>query len=75
LSPDDFARLGVPLSTTIELSAAKTPGVQRHLLQAELESRQKLWRWLIVGLLAVALVEVVLGGWLAGRVKTLEVSP
>ena len=74
LSPDDFARLGVPLRGTSGLSAAKAPGAQRHLPPAELENRRKLWRWLILGLLAVALVEVVLGGWLAGRVNTLEVS-
>jgi DNA-binding transcriptional regulator of glucitol operon len=38
-----------------------------------LENRQKLWRWLIVGLLGVALVEIVLGGWLVRRVKAPEV--
>ncbi len=75
LSPDDLARLGVPLRSTAEFSAAKSPGAQHRLLQGELENRQKLWRWLIVGLLAVALVEIALGGWLGRRVKTLEVTP
>ncbi len=75
LSPDDFARLGVPLGNTTEFPAAKPTEAQRRLPQAELENRQKLWRWLIVGLLAVALVEIALGGWLARRVKTIEVVP
>jgi hypothetical protein len=75
LSPDDLARLGVPLRSMAELPAAKSPGEQRRLQQGELENRQKLWRWLIVGLLAVALVEIALGGWLGRRVKTLEVTP
>ena len=75
LSPDDLARLGVPLRSTAGFSAAKSPGAQRRLLQGELENRQKLWRWLIVGLLAVALGEIALGGWLGRRVKTLEVTP
>ena len=75
LSPDDLARLGVPLQITAEFPVADNIGAQRRVMQAELESRQKLWRWLIVGLLAVALVETVLGGWLARRVKTLEVAP
>ncbi len=75
LSPDDLARLGVPLRSTAEFPAAKSPGEQRRLQQGELENRQKLWRWLIVGLLAVALVEIALGGWLGRRVKTVEVSP
>jgi hypothetical protein len=75
LSPDDLARLGVPLQNAPVFATPILPGAQRRLLQAEAESRQKLWRWLIAGLLAVALVEIVLGGWLAGRVKTLEVTP
>jgi hypothetical protein len=75
LSPDDLARLGVPLRSTAGFSAAKSLGAQRRLLQGELENRQKLWRWLIVGLLAVALGEIALGGWLGRRVKTLEETP
>jgi hypothetical protein len=75
LSPDDLARLGVPLQSAPVFSAAISPGAQRRLLQAEMENRQKLWRWLIVALLGVALIEIVLGGWLAGRVKTLEATP
>jgi hypothetical protein len=75
LSPDDFARLGVPLQIAPTAPVAKSPGTPRHQLQEEMENRQKLWRWLIVGLLGVALVEIVLGGWLTGRVKTMEVTP
>ena len=56
-------------------SAAKPPGARRHLLQAEAENRQKLWRWAIAGLLGVALVEILLGGWLARRVSIAEVTP
>lgn len=63
LSPDDFGLLGVPLQNKAEPAATLPPGTQHRLLQAELENRQKLWRWLIVGLLAVILVEILLGGW------------
>jgi Mg-chelatase subunit ChlD len=73
IAPDELARLGVPLQLTPEVSVAKTKAQQRHLQEAELENRQKLWRWLIAGVLAVTLVEIVLGGWLARRVKTVEV--
>jgi hypothetical protein len=48
--------------------------VQLHLQRAELENRQKLWRWLIVGVLAVMFGEIILGGWLARREKTVEVT-
>jgi len=74
LSPDELARLGVPLQTTAEVPVARTQERQRHLEQAELENRQKLWRWLIVGVLAVTFGEIILGGWLARRVKTTETS-
>jgi Mg-chelatase subunit ChlD len=73
-SPDELARLGVPLETTQEFPIAKTLAVQHHLQQAELESRQKLWRWLIVGVLAVMFGEIILSGWLARREKTVEVT-
>jgi Mg-chelatase subunit ChlD len=74
ISPDELARLGVPLQTTAEIPIARIQQHQRHLQQAELENRQKLWRWLIVGVLAVTFGEIILGGWLARRVKTTGAS-
>ena len=73
-SPDELARLGVPLQTPQEIPVAKTQSVQHHLQQAELENRQKLWRWLIIGVLAATLGEIILSGWLARRAKTAEVA-
>lgn len=73
IAPDELARLGVPLQITSDVSVAEKRRVQRHLAQAELENRQKLWRWLIAGVLAVTLGEIALGGWLARRVRTAEV--
>jgi hypothetical protein len=74
LAPDELARLGVPLQVGPEISVAQLQVQQRHLQQAELENRQKLWRWLIAGVLAITLVEIMLGGWLVRRVKTVEVT-
>jgi hypothetical protein len=74
MSPDELARLGVPLQTTAEVPIAIIQQQQHHLQQAELENHQKLWRWLIVGVLAVTFAEIILGGWLARRVKTTEAS-
>jgi hypothetical protein len=73
LAPDELARLGVPLQITPEVSIAQTQARRHHLEQAELENRQKLWRWLIAGVLAITLVEITVSGWLARRVKTAEV--
>ena len=74
MSPDELARLGVPLQTPTEFPVVQTAERVRHLQQAELENRQKLWRWLVVGALAVTLVEIILSGWLARRVKTVEAT-
>jgi hypothetical protein len=43
---------------------------QIHLQRAELENQQKVWRWLIVGVLVVMLGEIILSGWLARRPLT-----
>jgi hypothetical protein len=75
LTPDEFASLGVPIGSAAQVADAQAPVRQRLLLATELENRQKIWRWLIAGLLGVALVEIILGGWLARRVKALEVAP
>ena len=74
MSSDDFARLGVPLQLEASVSIEQAAERQRHLQHTELESRQKLWRWLIAGVLAVTFVEIILGGWLAGRVKPVAAS-
>lgn len=68
---DELARLGVPLQTPTEIPLAQIQERQRHLQESELENSQKLWRWLILGVLAVTLGEIILGGWLARRVKTI----
>jgi hypothetical protein len=74
LAPDELARLGVPLQFGPEISVAQLQAQEHHLQQTELENRQKLWRWLIAGVLAITLGEIMLGGWLARRVQTIEVT-
>ena len=64
----------MPLQTPVQFPVAKTEAVQRHLQRAELENQQKVWRWLIVGVLAVMLGEIILSGWLARRVKITEIA-
>jgi hypothetical protein len=60
---DELERLGVPvLQTTAEVGLQE--GERKTRFQnAELENRQKLWRWFIAGTLALLLFET----WLAGR--------
>jgi hypothetical protein len=70
MSPDELARLGVPLQAPSQIPAAQVRTVQRHLQQAELENQQKVWRWLIVAVLAALFGEIILSGWLARRELT-----
>ena len=62
LALDELERLGVPIFHPAP--ALAHPADHKALLQnVELESRQKLWRWLILLTLGVLLLET----WLAGR--------
>ena len=67
MSPDELLRLGVPLQPSSQLPAVKAQQMQIHLQRAALENHQKVWRWLIVGVLAVMFGEIILSGWLARR--------
>ncbi len=66
LPVEELERLGVPMKSA-ERSPAMQAATQQTLHHAELEARQKLWRWLIVAALAVLLVETWLAGWLTRR--------
>jgi hypothetical protein len=63
---DELERLGLPMRS-IEAPPALATAKQETLHNAELEARQKLWRWLIVAALAVLLVETWLAGWITHR--------
>jgi len=66
LPPDELERLGVPTAAAPTDSARVAQ--QRIVLQsAELENRQKLWRWFIVVTLGVLCVESAVAGWMARR--------
>ncbi|HEX5222184.1 MAG TPA: BatA and WFA domain-containing protein [Verrucomicrobiae bacterium] len=66
LPADELERLGVPMKTA-EATRALVAARQEKLHNADLEARQKLWRWLIVAALTVLLVETWLAGWITRR--------
>ncbi|HWF18738.1 MAG TPA: BatA domain-containing protein [Verrucomicrobiae bacterium] len=74
LAQDELARLGVPLGPIADQNIKLARVHQQQLAQSELENRQKLWRWLLAGALAITLMEIVLGGRLARRVTTVEAA-
>lgn len=63
LPADELARLGVPMQAA-ETAAAVPPSVRQSHHEAELEARQKPWRWLLLAALVVLISET----WLAGRI-------
>ncbi|HWX19964.1 MAG TPA: BatA domain-containing protein [Candidatus Binatia bacterium] len=62
LPVDELERLGAPVAGQPTALAHETER-KLSLQNAELESRQKIWRWLVVAALVVLLLET----WLAGR--------
>ncbi len=65
LGDDELERMGVILGTSVpDEVAAQT---QRQLRDVELESQQRLWQWLLIGVLGLLAMETGLGGWLGRR--------
>src|SRR5207247_2573725 len=59
---DELERLGVPVPKGMRTIAPVAHG--KPLVQsAELEGRQKLWRWFIAATLGVLLIETTIAGW------------
>ena len=63
---DELERLGAPMPADAP-DMARAVERQARLQDAELEHRQKLWRWLIVAAVVVLLTESWLAGWMARR--------
>jgi hypothetical protein len=68
LTTEDLERWGAKVGKPA--SADEIAARDRRLKSAELENRQKLWRWLILGVLGLLAVETALAGRLAKRTTT-----
>jgi hypothetical protein len=69
LPVEELERMGVPIGHAS--SASVQAAARREALQnAELESRQKIWRWLVVATLLVVLGETWLGGRMGRNLQT-----
>jgi hypothetical protein len=67
LASEELEQAGVRLTGPTNSSRMEAGEAHRRQMHSvELESRQKLWRWLIVAVIALLLVET----WLAGRTGT-----
>ncbi|MBI3852414.1 MAG: BatA domain-containing protein [Verrucomicrobia bacterium] len=67
---EELERLGAPVGRQTQ-TVAREAARKVQLQTAELEGRQKLWRWFIVATLVALLVET----WLAGRTARRLVTP
>ena len=65
LPEDSLERFGISLGKTLSISQIQAN--QRQLRDLELESRQRLWQWLIMAALLMLALETWLGGWLSRR--------
>ncbi len=73
LSADVFETYGIVPANQPE--TATVGNVRKAQLQAaEAESRQKLWRWFLLGTLLVLLIETALAGWTARRAIPTEAT-
>jgi len=61
---EELEKLGVSLKLTPDVAVAEMQPVSRHRNFSEMESDQKLWRWMLLAALVVLLIEIWLGGWL-----------
>jgi hypothetical protein len=70
LAPEQLQSFGVPLKPSAPEDVQLSDQRRQWLQAAELESRQKLWRWLLVAALMLLVFET----WLAGRLNRKAVT-
>jgi hypothetical protein len=61
---EDLEKLGVSLKQSYDAAIEKTGQISHYSSIAEMEYEQKLWRWVLIAILAVLLIEIWLAGWL-----------
>ena len=67
LPVEELEHLGLPVTRADGKTPVQVAEAKRQLANAELEGRQKLWRWLIAVTLVFVTLETLLAGWLAKR--------
>ena len=72
---DELEQFGISFQGPSNITGEKTLQARQHSSLVEMEKEQKLWRRLLIALLAVLMVETWLGGWLTRPPITGETSP
>lgn len=63
LALDELERLGAPVVQKTETGEMRQKERRALLQSSEAEARQKLWRWFLVGALALLMIETAVAGW------------
>lgn len=66
MGDDELERLGIVLKKASP-RAEQAAEVERQLRDVELEGQQRLWRWLLIGVLGMLGIETLLSGYLSRR--------
>jgi hypothetical protein len=72
---EEFERLGLPLKPQSPELVKREKEKRVQLQNAELENRQKLWRWLLVAAIVFLLMETVVATWVTRRASAPAASP
>ena len=72
---EDLEKLGVSLKPVTAVVSDATRLAARHNSFTEMESQQKLWRWVLVVMFLLLLLETWLGGWLTRSSPSPEREP
>ena len=69
---ESIESLGVALEPASDVPVERTQRAEAHRSFTEMESEQKLWRWIIAAAMIVLLIEIWLGGYLTRPQQTHE---
>jgi hypothetical protein len=64
MAVEDIERMGISLSPVSDVAPAIVEQAAQHNSFVQMESQQKLWRWVLAATLGMLLIEIWLGGWL-----------
>ena len=68
LSRESFEQAGCRLARPLDMAAEEAR--MQQLRDVELESRQKVWKWLVAVAIGLLIVETLLAGWMTRTVET-----
>jgi len=69
---EDIERFGVSFKQSSDIAVEQTTQAKRQRSFAGMEYEQKVWRWVLVALLVVSLIEIWLAGWLTRSPSNLQ---